>query len=224
MLAWTSLLLAFGAVQGVIYLKAYWGRFGLNPFQYADVDSLALVGLTGIGVTLALVGLGALFGGYIGSKMTAWTERARLLRWLVPVLLAAFVLALAFLVDFGIYLVIGILMTWIIIWLAHHSPDVPTLIKQATPLPYIVLALTYVPLGSYYFGQRQAAKVAASSTRALVTPTPFPDGGDGDLRLAGRLGDSYVFYGPKNGSVLVVPSAQVGALTLRDDGKGDGGK
>src|SRR5690606_35452347 len=74
-LAWTSLLLAFGAVQGVIYLKAYWGRFGLNPFQYADVDSLALVGLTGIGVTLLLIGLGALFGGYIGAKIAAWKER-----------------------------------------------------------------------------------------------------------------------------------------------------
>lgn len=213
LLGWGSLLLAFGAVQGVIYLKAYWSRFGLDPFQYADVDSLALVGLTSIGATLAIVGLGALAGGYIGSKMDAWVQRAPFLRWLVPIALIVFVFVLALIVKFGVYLVLGMFLTWFVIWLIHQSSDVPPLIKKSALTPYVVLALAYVPLGSYYFGQRDASKVINSSVEAKVLP--LPTNSALNLRLAGRLGDSYVFYRADDHSVLVVPSNKIDALALR---------
>jgi hypothetical protein len=209
-LAWISLLLAFGAVQGVIYLKSYWGRFGLNPFQYADVDTLALVGLTGIGVTLALVVLGALIGGYIGTMLARLTARAKFLTWTVSVALIVGVIALAIFVDFGVYLVAGMLVMWVITWLIFRSPEVPASIKNLPGLIYIVMALTYVPLGSYYFGQREASKVMATSTKVSVLPKSSTDG----LRLAGRLGDSYVLYSIKDHSILVLPSAKVDSLTL----------
>ena len=214
-LGWGSLLLAFGAVQGVIYLKAYWSRFGLNPFQYGDVDSLALVGLTGIGATLAIVGLGALVGGYIGSKMDVWTQRAPFLRWLVPIALIVIVFVLAFVVNFGVYLVIGMFLTWLVIWLIHQSPDAPAFIRKSALTPYVVLALAYVPLGSYYFGQRDASEVASSSVRVEVLPALSATNNQRNLRLAGRLGDSYVFYRPDDHLVLVVPSDKIASLALR---------
>ncbi|HGM6066463.1 TPA: hypothetical protein ACKP39_000107 [Stenotrophomonas maltophilia] len=39
---WGSALVTFGLVQGVLYLKAYWGHFGLDPFQLVAASELAL--------------------------------------------------------------------------------------------------------------------------------------------------------------------------------------
>ncbi|MBH1830151.1 MULTISPECIES: hypothetical protein [Stenotrophomonas] len=52
---WGSALVTFGLIQGAFYLKAYWGHFGLDPFQFVAVSELALAGLAGIGMVLFFI-------------------------------------------------------------------------------------------------------------------------------------------------------------------------
>jgi hypothetical protein len=211
--AWVSALLAFGSVQGAIYQKSYWSRFGLDPFQYSDANALALVGLTAIGATLAFMGLAALVGGYLSSKVEVWRQKHPVIGVVVAVAMCAIVLLLAVLVDFGVYLVIGMLLTWLIVWLVHHAPNVPGAVREASGLPYIALALAYVPLGAHYLGQHRAEAVKTSQVEAVVVGSNF--GAENTYRFAGKLGMCYVLFATDDGSVTIIEADKVDALLLR---------
>jgi len=213
-LAWASVLLAFGSIQGVIYLKAYWGRFGLDPFQFSDASSLSLVGLTGIGVTVAVMGIAALVGGWLGQKLDEVRSKHRVVGITIGLSLLVGLALMAYFVDWGIYLVIGVLLTWFLLVLAHHSPLIPAALTRSSWLPYLALAVAYVPLASHHYGHRQADKVMNSSIRAKIDESDDLAADRQGLRLVGRLGDGYVLYRPMDRSVLVVPAATVNVLLL----------
>ncbi|WGV53866.1 hypothetical protein QIF44_16420 [Stenotrophomonas indicatrix] len=67
---WGSAVVTFGLIQGALYLKSYWGHFGLDPFQFVAVSELALAGLAGIGMVLFLILIALLFGGWVEVKLT----------------------------------------------------------------------------------------------------------------------------------------------------------
>lgn len=80
----------FGLVQGAFYLKAYWGHFGPDPFQFVAVGELALAGLTGIGMVLFLMLVALLIGGWklnwraavlSGSCSHGWRQCSSLRDW-----------------------------------------------------------------------------------------------------------------------------------------------
>ncbi|WP_111178252.1 hypothetical protein [Stenotrophomonas maltophilia] len=79
---WGSALVTFGLIQGAFYLKAYWGHFGLDPFQFVAVSELALAGLAGIGMVLFFILIALLLGGWVEGKVTATPSQANLLMWL----------------------------------------------------------------------------------------------------------------------------------------------
>lgn len=79
---WGSALVTFGLIQGAFYLKAYWGHFGLDPFQFVAVSELALAGLAGVGMVLFFI-LIALLGGRVEGKVTTTPSQANLLMWLI---------------------------------------------------------------------------------------------------------------------------------------------
>lgn len=83
---WGSALVTFCLIQGAFYLKAYWGHFGLDPFQFVAVSELALAGLTGIGMVLFLLLLASLFGGWVETKVTSGGSKSKLFAWLFPTL------------------------------------------------------------------------------------------------------------------------------------------
>jgi len=68
---WGSVLVTFGLIQGAFYLKAYWGHFGLDPFQFVAVSELALTGLKGIGMLLFLLLVALQLGGWLEGKLTS---------------------------------------------------------------------------------------------------------------------------------------------------------
>lgn len=67
---WGSALVTIGLIQGAFYLKAYWGHFGLDPFQFVAVSELALAGLAGIGMVLFFMLVALLLGGWAEGKLT----------------------------------------------------------------------------------------------------------------------------------------------------------
>lgn len=215
-IAWASILLGFGATQGVIYLKSYWGRFGLDPFQFNDASDLAIVGLTAIGVTVAFMMISALFGGYLSYKMERHVEKHRWAFVLVSVGLVAFFVALAFFVDFGIYLLMGMVLAWGMIWLVHRSPDLPEGLTKLRILPYIAIAVAYAPMASHYYGQRKADQIIRVGSGLYVQSDLSVGAGipKGRQRFVGRLGGEYIFYNATSGDVSIVLADSAQMITL----------
>ena len=214
--AWSSVLLGFGLVQGVIYLRSYWGRFGLDPFQFSTASDLAFVGLTGIGVTVGFMCISAMLGGYVAKLVIDHAPRMKWLVVVLAVITVAGMVALVVSVDFGIYLVGGMILAWGILWLLHKSPDVPFEIKQLKLLPYMALAVAYIPLASHYFGQRKADHIAKAPAtwQFQANGTTIPALDSGSYRFVGRLGGDYVFYEPHRVVVTIVPSDANPSISL----------
>ncbi len=214
-LAWTSVLLAFGVTQGVIYLRSFWGRFGLDPFQFGNAGDLAIVGLTGIGVTLAFMGGAALVGGYLGDALIKRVPKSKLAVSLLLVGLLCGLISLVLLVDFGIYLLLGMLLTWALVWLAHNSPDIPDSFKQVKILGYCALAVAYIPMASHYFGQRKANAIQSGGSALVLADDQSLREPERELRFVGRLGGEYVFFNFSDQSVTIVQANSVERMTLQ---------
>lgn len=216
-LAWGSVLLGFGLILGSIYLKSYWGVFGLDPFQFGHASDLALVGLTGIGITVAFIVVAALLGGHLGRVAAKFAEKYRAVGPLLGCALVVGMVALLLYVRFGRFLVIGILMTWFLTWLVHRSPEIPEFFRETKSLPFLLLALAYVPMGAHYLGQRRAHDViyGRDGFTAVMSSLPNKEFVT-NLRLVGRLGDVYVLFNRLDGSVIVVPQNLMLSLTLRE--------
>lgn len=124
-LAWSTVLLGFGLIQGTLYLKGYWGSFGLDPFQFGNANDLALIGLTGVGVTVAFMLLAGVVGGYLAQHIVEFEEKYRFGRWIILGASICLIAVMIFLVSFGWLLFVGMLLAWGLIWLAKKAPDIP---------------------------------------------------------------------------------------------------
>lgn len=209
--AWSSALLGFGLVQGVIYLRSYWGRFLLEPFQFGDVSELAVVGLVGFGVTLAFMAIAAIFGSILSQWAGAASQRYPWVARICLVLIFSGLFAVAFFVKFGLYLAGGVLLSWILIALVKRSPDLPESFKRWELLPYLAMALAYVPLGAYHLGQKHADEVIEGRRGGVVedqTSNPSTQ------QFVGRLGDVYVFRRKADGAITLRPTDSIEQITI----------
>ncbi|WP_409461397.1 hypothetical protein ACK1O1_10060 [Stenotrophomonas maltophilia] len=213
---WGSALVTFGLVQGAFYLKAYWGHFGLDPFQFVAVSELALAGLTGIGLVLFFILVALLLGGWVEGKVTATTPRASLLMRLFLVV---------FLVGFGVLLwwsngwpiLIGVALTGICAVAVRLSPVLPASVKDSPWLVYALVMVAYVPVTSGWLGLERAKKI--TSGKSEFTAEVTIDGrAEGGLRLIGRLGDSYALWDSAQKLAILVPAEDVGRLEVARGG------
>lgn len=136
---WGSALVTFGLIQGAFYLKAYWGHFGLDPFQFVAVSELALAGLAGIGMVLFFILIALLFGGWVEGKVTATPSQANLLMWLTLALCLVGMGALLWWSNAWPVL-IGVALTGICAMAVRLSPVLPAAVKNS---PWLVYAHTY---------------------------------------------------------------------------------
>jgi hypothetical protein len=60
--------------------------------------------------------------------------------------LVAGLVVLAVFVDFGIYLLLRVILAWALVWLVLRSPDVPAKFKYVGILGYTALAVAYIPM------------------------------------------------------------------------------
>ncbi|QBR44561.1 hypothetical protein [Stenotrophomonas indicatrix] len=138
---WGSAVVTFGLIQGALYLKAYWGHFGLDPFQFVAVSELALAGLAGIGMVLFLLLVALLFGGWVETKVTSGSAKSKLFAWLFPILF---------------FTGLGLLLWWSNSW--------PLLI-------YALVMLVYVSIVSSMLGSERAEKISSGGGKHVTAVT-----------------------------------------------------
>lgn len=209
---WGTALVTFGLIQGAFYLKAYWGHFGLDPFQFVAVSELALAGLAGIGMVLFFMLVALLLGGWAEGKLTTNTPKASLLIWLV---LALFLVGMGALMWWsnGWPLLIGAALVGVCGVVVRLSPVLPVSVKDSPWLIYVLAMLVYVSISSNWLGSERAKKITTDGSEHTVTVTA--DGKvQGGLSLAGRLGDSYVLWDPTRNFAILVPVDDVGRLEI----------
>lgn len=207
---WGSALVTFGLIQGAFYLKAYWGHFGLDPFQFVAVSELALAGLAGIGMVLFLMLFAMLFGGWLEKKVTDTTPRFSPLVWLLAVIVLIG-LGLCLWWTNGWPVLIGVALTGVCALTVQMSPVLPAAVKKSPWLVYVLVMLIYVPITSSWIGADRAAKITSGGSMSAVSVTV--DGKvQGGLALVGRLGDSYVLWDPVRKSAILLPVDGVSRL------------
>ncbi len=209
---WGSALVTFGLIQGAFYLRAYWGHFGLDPFQFVAVSELALAGLAGIGMVLFFMLVALLLGGWAEGKLTTNTPKASLLIWLV---LALFLVGMGALMWWsnGWPLLIGTVLVGVCGVVVRLSPVLPVSVKDSPWLIYVLAMLVYVSISSSWLGSECAKRITADGSQHTVTVT-FDGKVQGGLSLVGRLGDSYVLWDPAQKLAILVSVDDVGRLEI----------
>lgn len=127
--SWGSALVTFGLIQGALYLKAYWGHFGLDPFQYVAVSEIALAGLAGVALALGLMVLAILVGDWLGDKITSLTPDRRVLGCLALVALLLGLGAIIWWANAWAVL-LGALLTVVFLAAVSIAPTVPAEVKK----------------------------------------------------------------------------------------------
>lgn len=213
---WGSLLATFGLIQGALYLRAFWGHFGLDPFQFVAVSELALAGLVAIGFVLFLMLVATLFGGWMETKLTNGNSKASVLGKVLAALFFGALGALIWWID-AWPLVFGMALTVGCIVVVQFVPIVPRAIRESPWIAYIAVWVIYVSFASSWFGQERARTIVrgGASYRATLS---LEGETQRDLTLIGRLGDSYVLWNLARRSAVLVPVGDVKRLELARKG------
>lgn len=189
---WGSALATFGLIQGALYLKAFWGHFGLDPFQFVAVGELALAGLAAIGFVLFFLSVGMLLASWIEARLTDETAKGGARAWVVPTLYFGTLAVLIWWIE-AWPAVIGMILTLCCALAVHLSPVVPRAIKDSPWMIYLLVLLVYVSVVSSWLGEKRAGDITAGGQ--LYTSILRTEAGiRSDLVLIGRLGDTYALW------------------------------
>jgi hypothetical protein len=209
---WGSAVVTFGLIQGALYLKAYWGHFGLDPFQFVAVSELALAGLAGIGMVLFLMLVALLFSGWVDVKLTSGASKRKRFAWLGPTIFFTGLGALLWWSNAWPVL-IGLFLTIICALAVHLSPVVPTTMKDSPWLIYVLVMLVYVSIVSSMLGSERAKEITAGRSSYTTILTVEGDVLRG-MALVGRLGDSYALWDSGRKAAALVPVSAVRRLEI----------
>lgn len=209
---WGSALATFGLIQGALYLQAYWGHFGLDPFQYVAVSEIALAGLAGIGLALGLMFVAILLGDWLGDKLTSISPERRVLGCLAPIALFLGLGAIIWWANAWVVL-IGALLTVVCLAAVSIAPTVPAAIKKSPWLTYAVVMLVYVSIASNWLGAERAKKITQGKEERVANVAIDSRSLTG-LNLIGRLGDTYVFWDKARKTTLLLQASDLKSLEL----------
>jgi hypothetical protein len=209
---WGSALATFGLIQGALYLQAYWGRFGLDPFQFVAVSELALAGLAGIGFVLGLMLFASLLGGWLESTLSSIKPERKVLRFVAPLSLLIAVGALLWWANAWVFLG-GAFLTLVCVVAVTLSPVVPPSVKDSPWLIYVVLMLVYVSIASNHMGAQRAQKIMRGEARYVSIVRIDSETLNG-LNLVGRLGDTYALWDQSRKTTILLPAEDVKKLEI----------
>ncbi len=209
---WGSALATFGLVQGALYLKAFWGYFGLDPFQFVAVGELALAGLAAMAFVLFLLAVGMLLASWIEARLTGETAKGGARAWVVPIVFFGTLAGLIWWAEAWVAL-IGMILTLCCALAVQFSPVVPRAIQDSPWMIHSLLLLVYVWVVSSWLGEKRAADITTGDqpyTSILRTEA----GTRGDLVLLGRLGDTYALWDHAKKTTTLLPASDIPSLEI----------
>lgn len=213
---WGSALATFGLVQGALYLKAFWGHFGLDPFQFVAVGELALAGLAAMAFALFVLAVGMLLASWIEARLTGETSKGGARAWMVPTIFFGTLAGLIWWAEAWVAL-IGMALTLFCALAVQLSPVVPRAIKDSPWMIYLLVLMVYVSVVSIWLGEKRAVDITKgdqSYTSILRTQA----GTRGDLVLIGRLGDTYALWDHAKKTTALFPASDVTSLEIAREG------
>lgn len=216
---WTSLALGYGIAIGCLYLKRYWSIFGLDPFQFADVSDLALVGFAGFGATLTILVLAMSIGAVAGDALTRTRHK-----WLVIPIFGAILLFVAYVTAFvvhGLYLGAGFLVMAFATFCVVRTPLVPIRVRKLPELTMAIGLLIYVPFATMFYAAREATIVIRYDRGWELSPTEVRTRKVAGARpgYAGKLGEYFVFYDSAIRSTTLLHGERDSILTIKKSTK-----
>lgn len=209
---WGSALVTFGLVQGALYLQAYWGTFGLNPFQFVAVSEIALAGLAGIGLVLGLMFIAALLGGWLEGRLASISPDRKALRRVASVVLLLGMAAILWWAN-AWTIMMGGLLTIVSLVVVALSPAVPAAIKNSPWLTYMAVMVIYVSIASSWLGAERAQRVVQGKERHFVGVATEAETLNG-LKLIGRLGDTYALWDPARETTVLLLASDLKKLEI----------
>lgn len=216
---WGSALVTFGLVQGAIYLQAYWGRFGLDPFQFVAVGEVALAGLAGIGFVLFLMLIAALVGTWVEGRLASISAERKVLTWVAPLGLLLGTIAMLWLTS-AWTIMFGILLTILCVVIITRAPIVPAAVKNSPWLVVVLVMVVYVSIASGWLGDQRAKRIVNGQGKFVATVSVAGGAVEG-LSFVGRLGDTYAFWDPGDKAVVLLAGGDLKRVTIGRRGSGD---
>lgn len=195
-----------------MYLKAFWGYFGLDPFQFVAVGELALAGLAAMAFVLFLLAVGMLLASWIEARLTGQTAKGGARAWVVPIVFFGTLAGLIWWAEAWVAL-IGMILTLCCALAVQFSPVVPRAIKDSPWMIHSLLLLVYVSVVSSWLGEKRAADITTGDqpyTSILRTEA----GTRGDLVLSGRLGDTYGLWDHAKKTTTLLPASDITSLEI----------
>lgn len=207
-LVW-SLALPYGFVLAALYLLAFWGKLGLNPFHYGSPAELLAAALASLVLFAASLLLGMVVGMWL-AQISPEIDR-KVLQWLRWVLLLG---AIGIAGGWVWLLLNGNPLHWLLIGLFLNFGAVAALTRSAwfrtwqpSVVAVVAILLAYVPCAVIYYGTNQIARLSNPLTGHQVDQvrselgTKFGD----QLLYVGALGDSHVLFQPSRRGVILMP-------------------
>lgn len=202
-----SLLVTYGTALGAVYMRGYWGTFGIDPFQYGSTSDISVAGLAAVAVSTLLILLGAWFGHVFAVYASKFGKGQLLLGRIVFFIVPGALIALGI---FGYWWVaLGFAGVVLLGLMIIFTIELPTPLRAPPAAFGIALLLVYVPLSAHALGQCRA--VSASDVRVgrvldlersiLNVEIKAP------AKLIGRIGGDVVIWEAVSGAVIMLPAA-----------------
>jgi len=215
MAAVISGVVAYGYALGAIYMRAYWGSFGIDPFQYGSTADVAVAGFSAIAAFSILLIIAAWLGRLIAETASQFEAGGRWLFWGLVVSIAGLVSAALF-TGFWWY-VLGMIGVWILTLMLILTPTLPLYLRSPPTAALIGLLAVYLPLAAHSQAKSRADDAWNPDAGWIVdqSRSTLSLSLEGAAKVAGRLGDHVVVLEPSSKSVIFLPvSEQVRIVTM----------
>lgn len=195
---------AYGSAIGAVYMRSYWGSFGIDPFQYGSSTDIAIAGLSAVAAYAVLVLLAGWAGRLIAETASQFERGQKLLAKAMFVAVPAVVGSAIY---FGhLWVLIALVGVFALTLMLIMTPTLPKSLRWPPTAALIAMLTIYLPLAAHGRAESKG-KQAWDPSHGWVVDTERSSSGlglTGRPKMAGRLGDLVVVLEPGTRSVILV--------------------
>lgn len=209
---------AYGYALGAVYMRAYWGSFGIDPFQHGSTADIAIAGFSAIAVFAVMLLLAAWFGRILAETLSQFEKGQRILG--TGLLVTVPVLAVVAIVSGYGWIILGMIGVIAVTLMFLFTPSLPMYLRWPPTAMMIGMLTVYLPFAAH--GQAKARAEAAwdidtgwvvDRSRSAIDLELL-----NDAKVAGRLGEHMILLEPASQAVIFLPTGpQLQLVTVPHD-------